>query len=405
MQMKRKNVENYFNNNRGITLIALVITIIVMLILAGVTISLTLGENGIFRVAQKATKNYIEAEEEELSNLQNYEEQINQYIESTLNTGVVHYNAIYKVASYNAETSEYTYTELKAGEKFPETVSNGDVYIYGDYEYRYNQYYEYDNSAWVDNTEQNGWGVTVLDRTKTSYREILTSINGKNITSLYKTFRFCKELIEAPTIPNGVTNMDYTFGGCHKLTKAPIIPSQIEKLQGTFYYCAKLEKAPTIPNSVKDMLATFSGCLSLKIIEDLPDNLENMESTFYNCSSLISVNGIPDTVTNMKTTFYGCTSLVSIDKIPNGVTDLLMTFKNCTSLKTVPAIHKGVTVLTHTFLGCTSLTNVIEINANPTSYTYCFGNVDFAAQGLTLTGDSEMLDELGATGLNYSSNT
>jgi len=33
-------------NERGITLISLVVTIIVLLILAGVTINLTLGENG-----------------------------------------------------------------------------------------------------------------------------------------------------------------------------------------------------------------------------------------------------------------------------------------------------------------------------------------------------------------------
>ena len=40
--------------NRGITLISLVITIIILLILAVVTINLTLGENGIFRLAEQA---------------------------------------------------------------------------------------------------------------------------------------------------------------------------------------------------------------------------------------------------------------------------------------------------------------------------------------------------------------
>ena len=41
-------------NNNGITLIALIITIIIMLILAGVVISLTLGENGLFSTARYA---------------------------------------------------------------------------------------------------------------------------------------------------------------------------------------------------------------------------------------------------------------------------------------------------------------------------------------------------------------
>ena len=42
-----KKLQN-LRNNKGITLIALIITVIVMLILAGVAINLTIGENGIF---------------------------------------------------------------------------------------------------------------------------------------------------------------------------------------------------------------------------------------------------------------------------------------------------------------------------------------------------------------------
>ena len=41
--MKRRSVKN-----NGITLIALIITIILMLILAGVVLTLTIGENGLF---------------------------------------------------------------------------------------------------------------------------------------------------------------------------------------------------------------------------------------------------------------------------------------------------------------------------------------------------------------------
>ena len=43
-------------NNRGITLIALIITIIVLLILAGVSISMVVGENGIMSKAGKASE-------------------------------------------------------------------------------------------------------------------------------------------------------------------------------------------------------------------------------------------------------------------------------------------------------------------------------------------------------------
>ena len=50
---------------RGITLIALVITIIVLLVLAGVSLSLVLGENGVLKKSQKATTETRNAEEKE----------------------------------------------------------------------------------------------------------------------------------------------------------------------------------------------------------------------------------------------------------------------------------------------------------------------------------------------------
>lgn len=39
-------------NNKGITLVALVVTIVILLILAGVSLNLVLGDNGIVRKAQ-----------------------------------------------------------------------------------------------------------------------------------------------------------------------------------------------------------------------------------------------------------------------------------------------------------------------------------------------------------------
>ncbi len=70
-------------NSKGITLIALIITIIVLLILAGVTINLTLGENGIFRTAEMAGKNYMDAQDRELAGLADFENTINNIIGGT----------------------------------------------------------------------------------------------------------------------------------------------------------------------------------------------------------------------------------------------------------------------------------------------------------------------------------
>lgn len=65
---------------KGITLVALVITIIVLLILAGITISLTLGQNGIINRAQEAGKNYTNAANYENTQLQEFDNTANAII-------------------------------------------------------------------------------------------------------------------------------------------------------------------------------------------------------------------------------------------------------------------------------------------------------------------------------------
>ena len=64
-----KKAKKQTKNNRGITLIALVITIIVLLILAGVSIAMLTGENGILTQATNAKEKTSKAEEEEKINM------------------------------------------------------------------------------------------------------------------------------------------------------------------------------------------------------------------------------------------------------------------------------------------------------------------------------------------------
>ena len=70
---KNKVIPNFFvenkHKNSGITLIALVITIIVLLILAGVSIAMLTGENGVLTQAQNAKNRTAEAEAEERADL------------------------------------------------------------------------------------------------------------------------------------------------------------------------------------------------------------------------------------------------------------------------------------------------------------------------------------------------
>jgi hypothetical protein len=74
-------------NKRGITLIALVITIIVLLILAGITINLTIGEGGIITIAQQAGKNYVQASTDEQSDISDFVQETEAVININTDTG------------------------------------------------------------------------------------------------------------------------------------------------------------------------------------------------------------------------------------------------------------------------------------------------------------------------------
>lgn len=61
---------------RGITLVALVVTIIVLLILAGITISLTVSQQGLFQRAKNASNTYRNAATNEQSALNEAESEL-----------------------------------------------------------------------------------------------------------------------------------------------------------------------------------------------------------------------------------------------------------------------------------------------------------------------------------------
>jgi len=72
-------LRNTLRRNKGITLIALVVTIIVLLILAGISIAMLTGQNGILNRAAEAKEKTRVAQEDESQKLKGYEDTINQY--------------------------------------------------------------------------------------------------------------------------------------------------------------------------------------------------------------------------------------------------------------------------------------------------------------------------------------
>lgn len=292
-----------------------------------------------------------------------------------------------EVGRYQGATAVY-----RPGDELPETVTFGDVYVYGDYEYRFQQYC---NGTWKSDVDIAGWGVRVIDDTKTNYGEILSSINGQPVTSLRGTFQNCKALETAPVLPTA---------------------GNITDMYNTFLWCESLAVAPTIPNGVTNMACTFYGCKKLIATPDIPDTVTSLRATFRNCTSLTKINKLPSNKTDMTNAFSYCTSLVDLSEviIPNGIYDMQRTFMGCTSLTTAPAIPSSVITLYETFKDCTALTGTITINTDNISsngWCYdsdddnscyrCFYGIDMSNITLTGSASKDVLNLIGATGNNW----
>ena len=106
---------------KGITLIALVITIIVLLILAGITINLTIGQDGILKRAQDAGKNYTNAAEYEKTQLAEFTNTADKIIEGLTSKTLVSQikpadygkSINYSVTVKNADDEDVTLTDWK----------------------------------------------------------------------------------------------------------------------------------------------------------------------------------------------------------------------------------------------------------------------------------------------------
>ncbi len=106
--MKKKRYTSFRNKQKGITLVALVVTIVVLLILAGITITYVIGDNSIFKKAQEAknkTEEAMQNEQEYLSNLGNT---INNYTNGNGETNPSTPDKLQKGELVKKDKEEYT---------------------------------------------------------------------------------------------------------------------------------------------------------------------------------------------------------------------------------------------------------------------------------------------------------
>ena len=424
IKSKKEKLNKKLKNKQGITLIALIVTIIVLLILAGVSIAMLTGDNGILTQAQNAKNRTEKATLEEKIKLLATETIINEQ------TG---------------ESGEMTAQELE--DKLNEQGENvlvvqWDKYIIFDLdenkEYRVmsdgNVEYWKDNTMGnilknitdVDSTligkdsqnknivgvdyegnpvNMNFWECTLYDGTyalndllsltskndsdftsgyiadedgdreidieedgsiKGTMPQYIRTENENNwiaVTNLRNTFRFLSDLKISPVIPDTAIKMDSTFCDTDTTEVQPI-PKGVIDMTGTFGRCRNLEIAPELPNTVKNMASTFYECSKLTEMPIIPESVEILTYTFQGCIEFSSTNELPDNIINMSNTFVNCSNLINIKNLPQNVENMEATFYGCTKLENVPDIPSNVQNLNQTFRECTSLSNVPKILSN-----------------------------------------
>lgn len=388
--------------NKGITLIALVITIIVLILLAGVTIATLTGDNGILTRTQEAANRTEEATLEEKIKLLSAESIINEYtgeneektaqeLQDELNNQgenvlVVQWdkyiifdldeNKEYRVMSDG--TTEY-WGESTMGATL-KNMTNIDTLLIGENS-------DGERVIGVDysgkQVNMNFWESTLYEGTYALNDMLsLTSTSDADFTPGYiadedqdgeidinEDGSIKGEVPQYIKLENGtswiaVTNLTQTFRYLDKLKISPVIPETTIILAGTFCDTDIIEAKP-IPKGVINMNGTFGRCYNLEIAPALPETVKDMTSTFYYDSKLKKVGKLPDSVTDMSAAFHHCVSLETIPNLPSNVRDLQWAFGYCENLKDISLIIPStVKKMDWVFANCYNLTGSITIYAN-----------------------------------------
>ena len=328
--------------------------IIGFIILAGVSIAMLTGNNGILTQAQNAKNKTEQAEENEQNILNNYEDKINEY--AGIDWDTVLANAK-KHPEQKASTAIGVGTDGKAVnmDLWEYTLLEDGTYIL----LSVNSLNAVENKLWSDVDSGYKGNYDTEGKISGSIPNYISTNDGNNyipVTSISNLFRNCTELKIAPRLPSTVTDISNTFNNTNII------------------------EAPKIPNSVTNMQYTFQGCTRLKKVSNLSNNLENMNNTFQDCVSLLNAPEIPNGVQNMSGTFDGCINLETPPSlIPSSVTDIRRTFKNCYKLSGTIKIEANIT-------------GQIIDNEIDCKYSFSLEEPTKNDTNITLTGDSTVLN-------------
>lgn len=229
-------------NNKGITIIALVVTIVVILILSGITVATLSGSNGILSQMQK--------EKEEIAKKSNYiENKITTYEEELAKIG--------PDLNFNIECGTY-YIKLKDISilNYKGTIDNYEYYI---------KKHEEDTTQYEKvATDELGQGMLKDGLIhNTLYDVKVIAKNGEEqVLSRYKTIK-TDELLCTNLILKTEENQNYTQ---NMWTNKNIITSLEERNDGTkSTYASIQDSAQTINSTSADSLVSVSGLTQIRV--------------------------------------------------------------------------------------------------------------------------------------------
>ena len=254
------NMRKSLKASNGITLIALVITIIVLLILAGISISMLSGDNGILQKATDAKTDTEKANEKEQIQLE--------VLGSYETNGILKAETVKNNINNHIFNATATCTTTDSGEDFPIIV-------------------EFSNTGNKYTIENNG----IIDKftlANTTWQDNVNYVLDENAKTL-------------TLVANDTSKTDIYNG--EVVVKKTAVINEVE-------YTTKF------PNSCEKLFANATRMTSFTMEEMDTSNITNMFLMFSGCSQLqnIDVSNL-DTinVTNMGGMFGGCISLSNLD--------------------------------------------------------------------------------------------
>ena len=353
-------------NKNGVTLIALAVTIIVMLILAGVTISTLTGNSGITTNASKAkTKSYLANIKEEYELYLSEKRMDDEYDLDTLyaNDKTIRYEGN-EVGSGITEIC----SSIKKGDEKKFEIIKGKIY-----------YVSQDKKV-IPIAVELGFSINPYEITddgvlrSSAMNLYLVDNNGNLDLSEYEG--------KIKTIEAGAFSKVEIESGITPLSSI-VLPKGITTIgDDAFSYNTSLTSIK-IPNTVTTIgKRAFYGCTNLTSIE-IPDSVTYIgDYCFWNCNRLQKIKLSKKIQTINQGLLEGCSSLTEIE-IPEGVESIgYAAFRSCDKLTTI-TLPASLTYITGSAL--TRLSRLTEVKVADGNNSFKFEN------GILLSKDGKTM--------------